>query len=166
MGLLDFLFNLFCPDDNLEQNTNEEQKPNYKIKQSQITECEKYFYDIFKKHFSNNYDVRPQIPLSSIIEKEKNFSREYQNELYRVIDFGIFDKNTLRPLLLIEINDSTHSQKNRRERDTKVKSICDNAGIKLITFWTKFDNTETYIVNRINKELKIALSNNLPNANH
>ena len=47
-----------------------------------------------------------------------------------------------------------HFQKNRKARDTKVKSICNNAGIKLITFWTQFDNTKEYIINRIKNELK------------
>lgn len=103
MGLLDFLCNLFGIDD--EDDIDENDQPKYTIKKSQISECEKYFYDILKKNFSKDYDIRPQVPLSSIIEKEKSFSREYQNELNRVIDFGIFNKETQEPLLLIEIND-------------------------------------------------------------
>lgn len=151
MGLLDFLCNLFGIDD--EDEDFEEDEPKYTIKKSQISECEKYFYDILKKHFANDFDIRPQVPLSSIIEKEKSFPREYQNELNRVIDFGIFNKETQEPLLLIEINDKTHNQSNRKERDKKVQSICNSAGIKLITFWTKFDNKEDYIVNRVLKEI-------------
>lgn len=151
MGLLDFLCNLFGIDD--EDDIDENDQPKYTIKKSQISECEKYFYDILKKNFSKDYDIRPQVPLSSIIEKEKSFSREYQNELNRVIDFGIFNKETQEPLLLIEINDKTHNQSNRKDRDRKVQSICNSAGIKLITFWTKFDNKEDYIVNRVLKEI-------------
>lgn len=151
MGFFDFLCDLFGIDD--EEELEAKEKPKYTIKKSQISECEKYFYNVLIKHFESNYDIRPQVPLSSIIEKEKSFSREYQNELNRVIDFGIFNRETQEPLLLIEINDKTHNQTSRKERDKKVQSICESAGIKLITFWTKFDNKEDYIVNRVTKEI-------------
>lgn len=153
MGILDFLCRLFGIEDDEDLEEEQPTTPKYKVKQSQITECEKYFYNVLTKHFSNKYDIRPQVPLSSIIEKEKSFSNEYQNELNRVIDFGIFNKETQTPLLLIEINDNTHTKSNRIARDKKVKSICESAGIKLITFWTKYDNKENYIISRINKEL-------------
>ena len=152
MGLLDFLCTIFGVDD-YDEEVEEKEQPKYTIKKSQMSECEKYFYDILTKHFSSDYDIHPQVPLSSIVEKEKSFSREYQNELNRVIDFGIFNRETSEPLLLIEINDKTHNQSSRKELDKKVQYICNSAGIKLITFWTKFDNKEDYIVNRVLKEI-------------
>ena len=151
MGFFDFLCDLFGIDD--EEELEEKEQPKYTIKKSQISECEKYFYNILTKHFASTYDIRPQVPLSSIIIKEKSSPREYQNELNRVIDFGIFNRETQEPLLLIEINDKTHNQSSRMVRDKKVHSICESAGIKLITFWTKYDNKEDYIVNRINKTI-------------
>ena len=152
MCFLDFISALFGLDKDDEELEGKEQ-PKYTIKKSQMSECEKYFYDILTKHFSSDYDIRPQVPLSSIIEKEKSFSREYQNELNRIIDFGLFDKQTTTPLLLIEINDRTHHESKRIYRDQKVKDICEQAGIKLIAFWSEYSNTEQYIVERISKEL-------------
>ncbi len=125
----------------------------YTKKESLTTECENKFYKILKDNFSEKYEIHPQVPLSSIIEKQKNFNKQYQNELYRVIDFGIFSKDSLKPLLLIEINDKTHKTKERIERDNKVKEICDIAIIELLTFWTEYQNTEKYIVNRIKTSL-------------
>lgn len=125
----------------------------YKLKTTTITANEQYFLDIIKKHFSSNYEIRPQVPLSSIIEKNKEHDWEYQNELNRIIDFGLFDKQTTTPLLLIEINDRTHHESKRIYRDQKVKDICEQAGIKLIAFWSEYSNTEQYIVERISKEL-------------
>ena len=135
-------------------NTNiETNQSKYKLKTTTITANEQYFLDIIKKHFSNNYEIRPQVPLSSIIEKNKEHNWEYQNELNRIIDFGLFDKQTTTPLLLIEINDRTHHESKRKYRDQKVKDICNQAGIKLIAFWSEYSNTEQYIVERISKEL-------------
>ena len=125
----------------------------YILKTKTLTENEKYFVNIIKKHYSNQYDIRVQVPLSSIIEKQKEYKNEYQNELNRIIDIGIFDKTTTTPLLLIEINDATHLQPKRKYRDMRVKEICEEAEIQLIAFWTNYSNTEQYIVERISKYL-------------
>ena len=126
----------------------------YHIKDKTISDCEMYFYNIIKKHFGDKYDIRVQVPLSSVIEKEKDFERQYQNELYRSIDIGIFDLKTTAPLLLIEINDRTHHNKDRKARDGKVKEICNQAGLPLLTFWTEYSNTENYIIKRIRENLE------------
>lgn len=94
-----------------------------------------------------DYKVIPQVNLATIINKDSKY--KYQTELYRNIDFAIFDKTLTYPLLLIELNDITHNSNKRRERDKKVKNICEQAGFKLIAFYTKYDNKEEYIINRI-----------------
>ena len=118
-----------------------------------LTKNEMYFFEIIKKNFSDKYIIMPQVNLASIIEKNKNYPTQYQNELFRNVDFGIFDKKTTKPLLLIEINDSTHNQYKRKERDKKVKEICEKAQIKIINFYTNYPNKENYIVKRIKENL-------------
>ena len=126
----------------------------YKLKKSIMSNCESTFFKVIYKHFEKDYLVIPQVPLASIIEKKKEFSSQYQNELNRIIDFGIFDKETFKPLLLIEINDNTHNEKSRQARDIKVKNICSSVKLNLITFYTNYPNKEDYIIDRISKELK------------
>lgn len=152
-GLLSFFDYLFNREEELTEEE-KEQKINEYNKKSIMTENEKYFYNIFNKHFSKDYLILPQVNLATIINKNKEFEKQYQNELNRNIDFGIFDKENLTPLLLIEINDNSHNRKDRIKRDYKVKEICKNANLNLITFYTKYSNKENYIVNRINEELK------------
>lgn len=115
-------------------------------KKTLMTKNELYFYEILQKNYNDKYIVMPQVNLASIITKNKDFPAQYQNELFRNIDFGLFDKNTMECLLLIEINDNTHNRVDRRQRDDKVKSICEMAGIKLITFYTRHYNYEGYIL--------------------
>lgn len=142
----------FKPKNN-SKNKNQSSQVKYQSKQL-MSEYEKYFYEILSKNFAQEYIIMPQVNLASIIEKIKDFPKQYQNELYRNIDFGIFDKNSMKPLLLIEINDKTHNQPDRIKRDLKVKEICNQANIKLITFYTKYENKPNYIVSRIKKELE------------
>lgn len=118
-----------------------------------VTDCEKYFFEIINDNFGEHYRVIPQVPLSSVVNKIKDFDKQYQGELYRTIDFGIFDKTTFEPLLMIEINDNTHNRVDRINRDAKVKSILKAAKIPLITFYSDCFNKPSYVVEQIKNNL-------------
>ena len=111
-----------------------------------MTEMEKKFFNAIKQSVGTDYTVQPQINLATIIEKQGDF--KYQNELYRNIDFGIFDDN-FNVVLLIEINDETHNEPNRKKRDAKVRDISKTADIPMITFYTKYGVNQDYIDKKI-----------------
>lgn len=121
------------------------------IRKSFMTENEKIFYFKLKNIETLGYKVVPQVNLASIITKQSD--SRYNTELFRNIDFGIFD-NEYNLLLLIELNDSSHKQATRHERDLKVKKICESAKINLIFFYTSYPNERDYIINRVMKELE------------
>ena len=131
------------------------QKLNGKYRKKRfITEAEKYFYiKLLKATKEYNVVILPQINLASIIDK--NYEIKYRLELFRNIDFGIFDKD-YNILALIEYNDPTHLREDRVDRDIKVKIICEAVNIPLITFWTKDENTTEYI----DLKLKTYIENN------
>lgn len=115
-----------------------------------MTNYEKYFYDILKE-LNDEYVVIPQLNLASVVKKINN--NRYYSELFRNIDFAIFSKNYSKLLLLIEINDKTHNTKKRKERDLKVKKICDDINIKLITFYSNYPNEKNYVIDRVKNNL-------------
>ena len=97
-----------------------------------------------------NYHILVQQNLAAIVERTDD--SRFKNELFRNVDFLIADSN-YKPLICIEINDSSHEQSNRKYRDIKVKQILEEAGIPLIVFWTKYGVNETYIKKRIDETL-------------
>ena len=109
-------------------------EPDYFVKKRLLTATELEYYEVIRSLISNQYVILPQINLASVIDKEGGSN--FRNELFRNIDFGVFDGN-LRPIFLIEINDNTHFRKDRMERDKKVGKICKKAGIPLVIFWVK-----------------------------
>ncbi len=114
-----------------------------------MTDTEYKFYLKFLP-LTNNYIIIPQVNLASIIEKkEKGFC----NELFRNIDYAIFDNN-FNLLLLIELNDKTHNNVKRHNRDLKVKKILESCNIKLLTFYTHYPNDKDYVLNRITKAIE------------
>lgn len=122
------------------------QDRSYKSK-SGMSGAEQGFYKKLVTIFSEQYNVQFQVPLSSVIKKES--SERFQNELYRTIDFALFDKDTFEPVILIELNDKSHLEGRRQYRDIKVKEICEQAGLKIVTFWTQYENKPEYIKKRV-----------------
>ena len=108
-------------------------EPHYFAKESLLTSTEMQYYRILEAYFGKDYRVLPQINLASVVDKE---GAGFRTELFRNVDFGIFDIN-FRPIVLIEINDNTHFRKDRQERDESVALILKKAHLPLVTFWTK-----------------------------
>ena len=124
------------------------------------------FYTIISRFGHSNADTSDKnidisivnyIPKKFLSNNEYNFltNSRYNTELFRNIDFGIFNADYSKLLLLIELNDESHNNYHRKKRDIKVNDICNKAGIKLITFYTKYSNEKEYVKNRIKQELEL-----------
>lgn len=122
----------------------------YKQK-SFMTVLENNFYQKLKP-LEQQYKIVPQVNLATIIEKIAD--TRYQTELFRNIDYGIFTNDFSKILLLIELNDPSHEQAQRKKRDIKVHKICKDAKIPIITFYTNYPNEQQYILNRIISEIQ------------
>lgn len=102
-------------------------------KKTLMTKTEIRYFEMIKKA-AKGYNIVPQVNLAAILQKHGDF--QYQNELFRNIDFGVFDE-CYNVVILIEINDPSHNRKDRQERDAKVRDLCKSVGIPLVEFWTK-----------------------------
>ena len=122
----------------------------YDSKVSLISKTEKAFFDAIKSSLSENHYVFPQVNLASFISRTDN--APFHNELFRNVDFLITDSN-YRPKIVVEINDSTHLNLDRKERDEKVRKICEEAGIPIIKLWTSYGVNNDYIKSKITDTL-------------
>ena len=122
-----------------------------------MTHIEKRFYKAICDNIDNSLIVLPQVNLATIIEKVGN--HRWQTELYRNIDFVVFDAD-YNAKLLIEINDATHNQKDRQERDMKVAAIAASANIPIVTFYPKYDVNPSHIRKTIEAALHPTLYEN------
>ena len=59
-------------------------------KRKYMSDCELNFYNKIKELENEEYKVIPQVNLATIIAKQ---NKSFQGELFRNIDFSIFDKN-------------------------------------------------------------------------
>ena len=123
----------------------------YEAKAKLLSNIEQEFFSALKQTVPEGYSVFPQINLATFVERTDN--ARYRNELFRNVDFLICGVN-YEPKIAVEINDSTHNNRDRIERDTKVKNILEEAGIPFITLWTNYGVNSAYIKERIEKALE------------
>lgn len=124
-----------------------------------LTPYELNFYKTLKELENYGLIIIPQVNLATVVNKKNARNR---NELFRNIDFGIFDQD-FNLKLLIELNDKTHKTYKRRDRDLKVKAILNSCGISLMNFIASYPNEKHYVINRILNELNIDNTKKLDN---
>lgn len=86
--------------------------------------------------------ICPKVRLLDILEPRRG-EKDYKALLYKVqakhVDFLICDKD-MRIKAVLELDDSSHDQKNRKERDSFVDEILTSVGYKVIH--TKYINDD------------------------
>ena len=113
------------------------------------TKKEKILFDLITFKLNNRYIILPQVNLQTIIQTN---SIKRNDELYRNIDFCIFEKSTLKPVLAIELNGDDHSKYYKKKRDESVKKILLCAGLPLLTL--KNDDLYTKTVDELYTKIK------------
>ena len=123
----------------------------YETKRTLISKSERGYFEAIKQSLPEGYCVFPQINLASFISRTDG--ARFHNELFRNVDFLITDLEYV-PKLVIEINDQTHFNNERKERDERVKKICEEAGVPILKLWTSYGVNQDYIKNKIAETLQ------------
>ncbi|MFA5228593.1 MAG: DUF2726 domain-containing protein [Candidatus Paceibacterota bacterium] len=116
-----------------EQKSREGKELPYKKKGELMTKAEKEFFDVLEKVVNNRYYIIPQVKISNlaVVSGTKNY-KTYLNKIDRkTVDFVLFDKQFL-PILVIELDDSSHDSEIRKERDRFVNRIMNKIELKII----------------------------------
>jgi len=130
----------------------------YKRKKLFLTVPEQELFSILQSaNTKGNFLIFPQLHLSTLLAAKDETSDlkgkfDWLNTLY--VDFVLFDKDSLQPILVIELNDSTHFWSSRKARDQFVKKALEENGIPLFTIdtpsLTDKEQIITSVLNRLN----------------
>jgi hypothetical protein len=84
---------------------------------------------------SAKYYIFPQLSLAKLVDVEKGTGsyQTYHNKVDRKsVDFVLFDKGTLSPVLVLELDDSSHDREDRQDRDAFVDRVLAKAGLPIL----------------------------------
>ena len=121
-----------------------------------ITDYEKKLYQIIKSiAFDKNLEIITKIRLADLIETTTNNKYDFYRIQSKHIDFALCNCDNLEPILLIELDDNTHNDNNRRIRDDFVNQSLVQSGYKILRVRKLDKELITEMINAI-------LENNMP----
>ncbi len=125
----------------------------YKKKEYLFTNAEKSFYGVIKLILKDDpYSIFAKVRLCDLLYLPTGTDKRniYWNKIKsKHIDFVICDDNHIKPVLAIELDDSSHNNSNRIERDTFVNKALRDAGLNIIRVKAR----NTYNMNELSQQI-------------
>ena len=127
----------------------------YHLKESLLTKNEMGFYETLKKVVEDDLIVFSMVRLADIFSIGRG--KGYQAALNRInprhIDFILCHKDTLRPVVAIELDDKSHERSDRIKRDEFVNQLFESAGLPLLRYPSKSHYTPNDVGGKLNSIL-------------
>jgi len=107
----------------------------YKRKDYLLTKAERSFYGVLQHAVAGQYLIFAKIRVADLLWMPKG-TESRQSHFNKIqakhIDFVLCDNDTVRPLLAIELDDSSHDTAKRQSRDGFVDEALKAAGLPLL----------------------------------
>lgn len=108
----------------------------YLKKDSFLTEAERKFYLVLSEIIGNDYLIFSKVRMADLLYLPKMNNSDYyhyQNKIQsKHVDFLICDKENIKPLLVVELDDSSHLRLDRITRDILVDRIFESAQLPIL----------------------------------
>tara|TARA_R110002049_G_scaffold216652_6_gene388088 strand:- start:2278 stop:2982 length:705 start_codon:yes stop_codon:yes gene_type:complete len=135
-----------------------EHLPYYKIT-NLLTPAEVSFYHVLKIAVSEKYDISIKTRLADLISVQKGIDRSIWGKAFnkikaKHIDFVLCDKHSSEILCAIELDDESHLQVKRQQRDKFVEKAL---GIAKLPF-ARFDVSRTYQSEEIKQQIQLTIT--------
>jgi hypothetical protein len=145
----------------INNNTTKQQVNNYYLKTSILTPTENSFFTILQQINSEETHIVAKVRLADIFGVNTQLLRsEQQRALNKIthkhVDFLLIQKTNGKPLLGIELDDSSHQRADRIARDIFVDSIYTTTGLPILHIEVK----QNYDKNLLIRNIKNAIAQN------
>lgn len=132
-GCLGFLFNLFGSGER--PSAADASFPKVQVNKYFVSNAEADFFRVLRKVVGNRGHILAQVPLRQLLwfpgNNKTNPGRQvWQNKVaQKTVDFVICDPGTVKPRVVIELDEPTHARPERQTRDELVERIVTAAGL-------------------------------------
>lgn len=108
----------------------------YRLRDDFLSPAEFSFYKVLSSIVGARLVIQSKVRLADIFFVARpNENVAYLNRIaQKHLDFLVCDSITMKPLFGIELDDASHRQNNRQERDDFVEKVCRVAGLPLLRF--------------------------------
>jgi len=134
-------------------------KYHYERRQYLMTQRERQFYAVLRETIDSEYFIFPQIHLSSILNHKVQNGQNWKAALSTIqrksVDYVVCDR-AFHPLVAIELDDASHKQADRKNRDELVNYVLNNAHMPLVRFKQDEILTKNSIRTALSQHLSIS----------
>jgi hypothetical protein len=130
--------------------------PPYEKRGSLLTPAEQQFYHALAAAVADRFAICPMVRISDVL-RVKEGAADRGAWLGKInskhVDFVLCDPHSLTPRACIELDDATHQQPERRERDAFVNDSFSAAGLPLL----RVPTARTYDARQLSESISNAL---------
>jgi hypothetical protein len=133
--------------------------PQYRRSRSLFTDRERVLYRVLMEEVGNEYQVFAKVRIGDFVylANEPADRKHHLNQIQcKHVDFLLCDKVSQRPLLAIELDDSSHAKYDRRESDKFKSDLFDVVGLKLLREKVQQSYPKGEIGNRVRSKIREA----------
>lgn len=125
----------------------------YSRKNALMTNAERRFFELLVEMAADKFFVFPQIHLTALLEHKVENGQWWDAAFVHIngksVDYVICDRQSLCPLVAIELDDWSHELEHRKKRDIEVERIMIEAKIPLVRFVNVKEMSKTEIISKI-----------------
>jgi len=118
----------------------------YKAKPYFFSNAEASFYQFLKQMVGDNVLIFPHVVLRDLVDvtELKEYYKYYNQIDRKQVDYVLVESSSLKPKLVIELDDSSHQREDRKERDIFVEKVFAVTGIPIARVLVKraYDSKE------------------------
>ena len=132
---------------------------NYLPRDSLLRPGERAFFPALEQACADRSLIFTQVQLSKLIYPRGGIPKRqtYQNKIDRKsVDFVLCNPSTLKPELIIELDDKSHTREDRKTRDDFVNNALKAAGIKILHIPAASTYSPTALEQQIREQLRAA----------
>jgi hypothetical protein len=119
-----------------------------------LSDAELHFFHALEKAIPSAYVIAPKVRLGDVIGcSDADWANGHGPKISaKHLDFVVIDRRTSRIILAVELDDSSHLRKDRRNRDLFVNRALEAAGVPLLRIQT----ATSYPVSELKREIERA----------
>ena len=99
---------------------------------SLLTAAEVQFYETLRETIRPQEVIQCKVRLADVLIAPKQDLSAFRRVSQKHVDFLLCDRTSLKPLLAIELDDSSHQRRDRQKRDEFIDKAYQSAGLPVI----------------------------------
>jgi predicted RNA-binding Zn-ribbon protein involved in translation (DUF1610 family) len=123
----------------------------YRVRDDFLSPAERSFYQVLNTAIGNRAIVCPKVNLIDVFFVVRpNENASYRGRIaQKHVDFLVCQPGTMRPLVGVELDDSSHSRPDRQMRDEFIDQVFEAAGLPLVRFSARSGYNPNEIAERL-----------------